>query len=537
MTFTLPSPNNFHEVTTASNTLFDQGINNPSLGAREAGNLPITKFATEIKVNSANTLSGIQFLFQAAATYDVSTATKVLLWHSQFNAPNRIQVNDLANGGVRFRLTSGSPATLTDYREWYLGGNDSPFAECIKGQVPFVIDLNAATGQAEVGNYDNTNVNKYAILFNSKHIVDTDGNWNFQGKAYVLGTELGDADIPTFSGTSDFTEAVTFVQGTDYTDKIGNWIRQTGSVIFMDMPFQIGDGTTATTFNDGGLTIVSPANDTATDPRYQLTDQAMQVHVNMRNLFTTDTATLSGSYLWGTRAKFDLGQDKRSRIILDGTLFKGMGEVHVGRSVSSTNPVTFDNTGTVVVVDSRADLLGALIKSTNGSHALYLKGGTMDISSVRFESYASKHAILIDTAGTYGLSDCFFDFSGIREIELTHTTGTVTINLTGSTPTPRITNTSGGTFVLNYPDRGIVLNNIIAGSRVYIVDTTNNVVLFNEIPAFSPFFGSVTSDGSDVSLLIRVRNASGATPYKNFVTTTTLVSAGVNLNINQVEDL
>jgi len=535
MTFALPSPNNAHEDITDFNPLYDQGINNPSLGAREAGNLPITKFATEIKINSANTISGIQFFFQASATYDVSTATKVLLWHSQFNAPNRIQVNDLANGGVRFRLTSGSPSTLTNYREWYLGGNDSPFAECIKGQVPFVIDLNAA-GRSEVGTYNNTTVNKYAILFNSQHIVDTDGNWNFQGKAYVLGTELGDADIPTFSGTSDFTEAVTFVQGTDYTDKIGNWIRQTGSVIFMDMPFQIGDGTTATVFNDGGLTIVSPANDTATDPRYQLTDQAMQVHVNMRN-FASDTATLSGSYLWGTRATFNLGQNKRSQIILDGTLFKGMGDVTVGRSVSSTNPVTFDNTGTVSVVDNRADLLGALIKSTNGSHALSLKGGTMDIFSVRFESYAGKHAILIDTAGTYGLSDCSFDFSGIREIELTHTTGTVTINLSGSTPTPTITNTGGGTFVLNYPDRTISLNNLVSGSRVYVFDTTNNVVLFNEVPAFSSFFGSVVSDGSDVDLLIRVRNASGAIPYKNFVTTTTLTSAGVNLNISQVEDL
>ena len=535
MTFALPTPNNLHEDVTDFNALYDQGINNPSLGAREAGNLPITKFATEIKVNSANTISGIQFFFQASATYDVSTATKVLLWHSQFNAPNRIQVNDLANGGVRFRLTSGSPSTLTDYREWYLGGNDSPFAECIKGQVPFVIDLNAA-GKSEVGTYNNTTVNKYAILFNSQHIVDTSGNWNFQGKAYVLGTELGGADIPTFSGTSDFTEAVAFVQGTDYTDKIGNWIRQTGSVIFMDMPFQIGDGTTATSFNDGGLTVVSPSNDTATDPRYQLTDQAMQVHVNMRN-FASDSATLSGSYLWGTRATFNLGQNKRSQIILDGTLFKGMGDVNVGRSVSSTNPVTFDNTGTVSVVDNRADLFGALIKSTNGSHALSLKGGTMDIFSVRFESYAGKHAILIDTAGTYGLGDCAFDFSGNGEIELTHTTGTVTINLTGSTPTPTITNTGGGTFVLNYPDRDIVLNNIIAGSRLYIVDTTNNVVLFNEIPAFSPFFGSVTSDGNDISLLIRVRNASGATPYKNFVTTTTLVSAGVNLDISQVEDL
>lgn len=535
MTFTLPTPNNLHEDVTDFNALYDQGINNPSLGAREAGNLPITKFATEIKVNSPNTISGIQFLFQAAATYDVSTTTKVLLWHSQFNAPNRIQVNDLANGGVRFRLTSGSPTTLTDYREWYLGGNDSPFAECIKGQVPFVIDLNAA-GKSEVGTFDNTDVNKYAILFNSQHIVDTSGNWNFQGKAYVLGTELGDADIPTFSGTSDFTEAVTLVQGTDYTDKIGNWVRQTGSVIFMDMPFQIGDGTTATTFNDNGLTVVSPANNTPTDPRYQLTDKAMQVHVHMRDDFN-DTATLSGSYLWGTRAQFDLGQNNQSQIILDGTLFKGMGDVRIGRSVFSTNPVTFDNTGTVVVVDSGADLLGALIKSTHGSHALSLKGGTMDIFSVRFESYTGKHAILIDTAGTYGLDSCSFDFSGNGEIELTHTTGTVTINLSGSTPTPSITNTNGGTFVLNYPDRDIVLNNIVAGSRLYVLDTTNNTVLFNEVPTFSPFFDSVTSDGTDVDLLIRVRNASGATPYKNFVTTTTLTAAGVNIDINQVEDL
>ena len=41
MTFALPTPNNLHEDVTNFNALYDQGINNPSLGAREAGNLPI----------------------------------------------------------------------------------------------------------------------------------------------------------------------------------------------------------------------------------------------------------------------------------------------------------------------------------------------------------------------------------------------------------------------------------------------------------------------------------------------------------------
>ena len=62
-------------------------------------------------------------------------------------------------------------------------------------------------------------------------------------------------------------------------------------------------------------------------------------------------------------------------------------------------------------------------------------------------------------------------------------------------------------------------------------------MLFNEITASSSFVNTVVSDGTDADLLIRVRNASGAIPYKDFVTTTTLTSAGVSLNVNQVEDL
>ena len=537
MTFALPTVNNAHEVVVTSNPLFDVGINSPTTGNRTAGNLPITLDASQMTITTDGQLSGIQFFFQTSpASYDVSTSTKLLLWHNQFNAPNRIQVNDLANGGVRMRLTSGTTALETDYKEWNIGGNDSPFAECIKGQVPFVIDLNAGNATATAGTFDNTDVTRYAILINTDFVVGTSGNWNFMASSFVLGTEKGDADIPVFTGTSSFTDAVTLVQGTDYTNKIGNWIRQTGSVVFIDMPFQIGDNSTSTDFNDNGLTIVSPANNDATDPRFQLTDQAMQVHFNLLDSFT-DVATLSGNYLWGTRAKFNLNQTNNALISLNGTIFKGMGEISLGGSVVANNPVTFDNTGTVILKSSLAYIYGSSFKNTFGAHALQLEGGSMDIDTLRFESYSSGHAILIDTAGTYNLTDIFFDQSGFGDIELTHTTGTVTINLIGTTTIPTITNTGGGTLVLNYPDRFITLNNIVADSRVYVFDTTNNVELFNEIPAFQPFTGTITSDGNDVELLIRVRNASGAIPYKNFVTTTTLTSAGVNLNINQVEDL
>ena len=158
----------------------------------------------------------------------------------------------------------------------------------------------------------------------------------------------------------------------------------------------------------------------------------------------------------------------------------------------------------------------------------------MDIANMRFESYVGKHAILIDTIGTYKLTDVFFDQSGTADIETTHTTGTVTIDLAGTTTVPTITNTGGGTVVLNFPNRILTLNNVVAASRIYVVDTTNTVTLFNEVPVTSPFVGSIASDGTDVDLSIRVRN--GTLPYKTFDTTATLTTAGVSINVNQVSD-
>ena len=93
---------------------------------------------------------------------------------------------------------------------------------------------------------------------------------------------------------------------------------------------------------------------------------------------------------------------------------------------------------------------------------------------------------------------------------------------------------SGG--VLAYPDRQVVLTNLVVGSRLYVFDKTNNNVLFNELAIASTFTGFVASDGTDVDLLIRVRNASGAIKYKQFLTEATLTAAGVSITVNQPLD-
>ncbi len=60
---------------------------------------------------------------------------------------------------------------------------------------------------------------------------------------------------------------------------------------------------------------------------------------------------------------------------------------------------------------------------------------------------------MIDTAGTYNFTDCTFDGSGTNEVETTHASGTVTINLSG------VTVTSGGFGVTETGAGAVVVNN------------------------------------------------------------------------------
>lgn len=446
MTFILPTPNNNHETGRGvSDPLWLADINAPSnTGTKAAGNLPITRVAKEYDNNTVGTLKGYGMEFINGQTgYDVSTNTKVMLWHSQFNAPNRINVDTVANGGVTVRIYSGTGTMPTNYKEYLLGGNDTPWAECIKGHYPFTIDLNDTTNDSTNGTFDNTNVTSYAYMTFRFAMSGSSSNWNYQGKLYILDTIKTSASTPTFSGlTSSIQDAVTLIQGTDFTNKLGNWVRQIGSVVFIDMPFRIGDASTATTFNDDGLTVISPVSNDTADPRVRITTQAMRTYINLRNN-VADTATFSGTYKWGTRAAFDWSQADAAVVTFNNPTFNGMGTFTLGSS--TTGSATWENVDSVVLNDTGVNIDGSTFKNQNGNYALEMTGGVMDISDMRFESYASKHAILINTAGTYNFTNIFFDQSGTNDIETTHTSGVVTINVLGTTVTPTVTVTGAGT--------------------------------------------------------------------------------------------
>jgi len=66
-------------------------------------------------------------------------------------------------------------------------------------------------------------------------------------------------------------------------------------------------------------------------------------------------------------------------------------------------------------------------------------------------------------------------------------------------------------------------------------DMTNGTNLFNQIVPGSTFLESINYAG-DISLRIRVRNASGSPKYKPVEVTETLTAAGLSRSINQVLD-
>ena len=374
MTFALPAVQDLCNLTRgATDPKWLADINAPTnTGVKANGSLPLADSATEFDNNTNATTKGYAKEFENGQTpaYDVSTDTKVLLWANQQNAPNRIQTDTVANGGLILRLYSGTGAPPTVYRDFYMGGNDTPFAASISGQFPLILDMNDTTHDASSGTFDNTNVTSIGILITRLNLVATNTSWNYQSKMYVLDTTKSSADTPTFSGSgSTLQDAVDQIQGTDYTDKFGSWVRQIGDVIFMDFGFRIGNNSTITTFDDEGKTLISPVANDSSDPRVRITTQACRTYLNLRNN-VADTATFSGTWIWGTRAPFDWDQDDSAVVSFSGATFRGMGEFTLGSSVSGN--ATFDDVDMVVFADNGVDLDGSTFRNPFGNYLMDL---------------------------------------------------------------------------------------------------------------------------------------------------------------------
>ncbi len=438
-----------------------------------AGNLPITSNGTQAVNSEASAATGSgSFLWwefiNGGTSINASVNSKVLIFSTQFNAPNRIQMRTLANGGVEFRIGSNDGATppTTNYKHYRVGGNDTPFGSAQAGPRCIVIDLNDASQESSVGTFSNSLVQTFALGHGRFNQVATGTAHLFFQRAWLFDTEVN-GSRPEFTGTgSTWQDLVDAILGTSYTNQIGaDWILPLGEeALFVAAPWQIGDGISATTFNDNGMTIVGPSHNNPADPRFRLTSQSMRCAIRLRNN-VADVVTLSGTYNYADSLSPDLdfNVSNASTIDLAGSTWIGRGAVTLGSSINSLS-VTFDRCGVVNLNGAKLTL--STYKDQTDTHALLL-ASAQTIRGMDFSGYAGAHAIEISAAGAYTMNGCTFDGSGTAEVENT-SGGLVTITVTGGGDVPTITNTGAGSTT-------VVINSIKV--RVTVVDAVTGIVI------------------------------------------------------------
>ena len=157
--------------------------------------------------------------------------------------------------------------------------------------------------------------------------------WWFWASAVLVSSEKESADIPRIHGTASWQDLVNAVQGTtDFTGQNHLYVEKSVDVVDVMCPCAIGNAAqtspSLTTFNDNGLTVVSPSSAVPSDPRFHLTTDSMRFYLDLRD-DASDTATFSGSYVWGTEAPFDFSQSNSASVTLNGPSFSGMGNLLV----------------------------------------------------------------------------------------------------------------------------------------------------------------------------------------------------------------
>ena len=343
----IPSTNVRQEIGTITGTI----------NIKVAGGLPVTTGASSWQSADGNTGG---FLFEGQnGPWDVSTDTKILVWQWQHNAPNRIMQNTVANGGITIRLATGTGTT--NYREYYISGQDTFGGSSQLGPVPMVIDLNNTDTDATGGTYDNTDVQCYGFIQNVGQQPGTGSSWTFVQRAHIFDTAKNATNIVKFTGTSDLDDLIEGVLGTTYTTKIGSWVTRLSNTYFIPVAFQIGDTSTATNFDCVGKTIVSPANNDATDPRFRLTTQATRIYIALRDNVADDADLTDSTWTWGVASPFDFDVSNNSTITITGAVFTGMGAMTLGSSV--TGSATFNLASGSILTINDADIDGSTINA------------------------------------------------------------------------------------------------------------------------------------------------------------------------------
>lgn len=375
MTFVIPTEINTHLGNFGGDARergdFTEGVWNTK-GNKAQGSLPLTNQPATMFVNTTTTGTvGTFWEITATPGEDVSSETKVLAFTFQFNAPNRLEIDTVDNNGIMFRLgvagTGSDPPTIT--RTFQVGGRDTAMGKAREFPVHIVVDLNADSHEASVGTWDDTDVTCYGFGSKTLNMGGTTTQLFLQ-RCHLFDTVKNASDIPRFTGASDWDDVIT-AMGTAFDTKITHgWLAREGTVFSIACPWEIGDNSTSTQFDDNGVLVFWPDDDEPGNPKIRITEQAFRAYLNLRNN-AADTVDLSGFYDCGNSyPPWNFDQDDAAIVTFNGVNFKRTGTFLVGSSI--TGNATFDDCGVVEYQDNGVDLDGSTFKNPHAAHLVLL---------------------------------------------------------------------------------------------------------------------------------------------------------------------
>lgn len=377
MTFSIPTAVNLMTTSHDSDARNRGDIGTPAGNTNNTkvnGNLPLTTNATQFRNGNTTgddgNLRGIVWEFLATGGYDVSSDTRLFIMTQQFNAPNRVEIDTVANQGMVIRLYPGSGSPPTIYRQWDVGGNDTIIGKAREFPRMIVIDLEDTSYDSSSGTWDNTDVQCIGWATTQAHLGGTN-NLNFTQRHFVFETTKNATNIPRFTGTSDWDDVITAL-GTAYNTKISHeWLLREGTIFSIACPIEIGNNSTETDFNDNGVSVFWPNSNDPTDPRVRVTSDAFRVYLNLRNN-SADTATFSGFYNAGdSNPPWDFDQDDAAVVTFNDPTFVNTGQFDLGSSI--TGSATWDSCGVVWCQDNGVDIDGSTFRNPSGNHLLRLE--------------------------------------------------------------------------------------------------------------------------------------------------------------------
>ena len=501
---------------------------------KEYGGVPMTQSAWMYRENTSGVTTGHQIEFETNGSQQDLT-DEIVYATIQFEAPERINIDTLANRGCEFRLYTDN----SNFKRWSVGGQDTAMAKFRQAPLTICVDP-TSTETAETGStYDVSTLSDLGIATTFDNIPsgNTANQWvyycNLTRMATIKDHTSSSFVIPRLYGTSvKLKDLFTEVFGTDFTDIKDVYVQKLGDTYFYGCPFAVGTAnhptlTTATSFDDEGITVLSPSHNDSSDPRYQLSTNAMRVYFDLRS---GDTATLSGTYIWGTAAPWDLNATVGT-ITLNSPTFKDMGDITCNSAV--TGDATFDNAGDVIM-NGTADLDGSTI-----TNDLYLNNAT-NLSNITVNG-----DLRIATGANSTLT--FTNVTVAGSVFNDSASNTLTINATGGSMTAGDAGTGNGqTNIVNTVTLTVTAQDSsatgIENARVYLEAASGGPLTAGDeiINTLTNASGIVTDStfnySSDQPVTGVIRKGTSSPRYKQGVISGTITSTGFTTTVTLVSD-